>query len=235
MATGEKRRMYGAFAEFAAALSSPLRLMLLELLAQGERSVQDLAAEVEARLGNTSAQLQVLRAAGLVETRREGTRIYYRLAEEGVVRLVDELEAVALRRRADVERAAAAYLGPGGAIEMISREELRRRLREDSIVVIDVRPEMEYEAGHLPGARSIPLEDLAGRLGELPADAEVVAYCRGPFCALAPRAARLLAARGIRALVLEDGFPEWRLRGMPVKAGADRRRAGRDSNPRPTA
>ena len=208
------------FARVGHALANGHRIELLDLLAQGERSVESLAAEAEIGITVTSAHLQVLRRAGLVETRRSGTRIFYRLAGDDVYRLLASLRQVAQQRMAEAERAARAYLGAADDLEPLQRDELLRRVAAGEVVVVDVRPAAEYAAGHIAGAISVPLEVLEARLAELPPGREVVAYCRGPFCALGGRGVELLRRHGRRARRLVDGFPEWRLAGLPVASGA---------------
>ena len=210
------------FAEFAAVgkvLGSPKRLELLDLLAQGARSVDGLASAAEVGVSTCSAHLQTLREAGLVVTRREGKRIFYSLAGDDVAGLWAHLRQVAQLHRPHTELARRAYLGPEDTAA-VGTDELLRRLGTGDIVVLDVRPELEYVAGHLPGAIHIPLEELAERLSELPIDREIVAYCRGQYCVLAHDAVRLLADHGLRAKRATDGVLEWRVVGVPVEAGA---------------
>ena len=207
------------FARVGRAFASGRRVELLDLLAQGERSVEALAAEAEIGVTLASAHLQVLRRAGLVSTRREGTRIFYGLAGDDVYRLLASLRELASTRLAEAERAARAYLGEPDALEPLSRDELLRRVEAGDVVVVDVRPATEYAAGHIAGAISVPLEELEARLAELPPGREVVAYCRGPFCALGPQGVATLRRQGRRARRLADGFPEWRLAGLPVARG----------------
>ena len=204
------------FARVGHALANGRRIELLDLLAQGERSVEALATEAELGITVASAHLQVLRRAGLVETRRSGTRIFYRLAGDDVYRLLAAAREVARTRLAEAERAARAYLGGPDALEPLNREELLRRITAGDVVVVDVRPAAEYSAGHIAGAISVPLDELEARLAELPVGREVVAYCRGPFCALGGRGVEVLRRHGHRARRLADGFPEWRLAGLPV-------------------
>ena len=215
-----KDALYEQFARVGKTLASPRRIELLELLAQGERSVDALARASGLGLTTTSSHLQILRAARLVETRRAGTRILYRLAGEEVLRLVAVLRELAQARLAEVDQLVDAYFAARDALAPIGREELLAQAERGEVLALDVRPREEYEAGHIPGALSIPLDELRARLDELPAGQEVVAYCRGPYCVLAPQAVELLAAQGIRARRLADGFPEWRLAGLPVAAGA---------------
>jgi rhodanese-related sulfurtransferase len=205
-------------ARVAKAFGNGRRLDLLELLAQGERTVESLARAAGQGLTTCSANLQSLRAAGLVATRRDGTRIFYRLAGCDVADLYARLQGVAAGHLADVDVARRAYLGGDGGIEMVGRDELLSRARAGEVVVLDVRPAEEYAAGHIPGAVSIPIGELADRIAELPAGVEVVAYCRGRFCVFAHDAVRLLTARGRAAGRLEDGMIEWRLAGHPVAA-----------------
>jgi rhodanese-related sulfurtransferase/DNA-binding transcriptional ArsR family regulator len=213
-----KDALYGQLARIGGALAAPRRLELLELLAQGERSVETLADLTGMSVANTSRHLLVLRAACLVETRREGNRVFYRLADDAVLGLMVGLRDLASARLAEVERLARDYLEDPGTLEPVSRQELAERLRAGDVILIDVRPWEEYRAGHIPGALSLPVDELEHRLGELPTDLEVVAYCRGPYCVFASEAVRCLARHGYRARRLEDGLPEWRLAGLPVEA-----------------
>lgn len=219
---GDRTSKDALFAEFAAvgkALGNPKRLELLDLLAQGPRSVEDLAAAAALGMSTCSAHLQALREAGLVASRREGKRIYYSLAGTDVAGLWEYLRRVAQAHRPHTELARRAYLGPEDTAA-VGTEELLRRLEGGDVVVLDVRPGAEYAGGHLPGALHIPLEELADRIAELPRDREVVAYCRGQYCVLAHHAVRLLNARGVRARRATDGVLEWRLAGLPVETGA---------------
>ncbi len=230
--TAAKRALFEQLARIPKAVAHPARLELLDLLAQGERSVDELARVTGNGMTTVSAQLQELRRAHLVDTRREGTRIYYRLAGDDVVRFIAALRAVAANRIAEVPPAARRYLGDDTDVEAIDRDELRRRAAAGKVIVVDVRPTLEYEAGHIPGARSIPLDELDARLGELPDDVEIVAYCRGPYCAFAHEAVRRLRHHGRRARRLTDGLPEWRIAGEPVAVGSDAGHLRRRS-PRP--
>ena len=219
---GDRDAKAALFAEFAAvgkALGNPKRLELLDLLAQGPRSVDDLAAAASVGTSTCSAHLQTLREAGLVETRREGRRIFYSLAGDDVAGLWDHLRRVAGAHRPHVEPARRAYLGPDDT-EALATDELLRRLDSGDAVLLDVRPEQEYAAGHLPGAVSVPLEALAGRVAELPHDREIVAYCRGRYCVLAHDAVRLLLAEGRDARRAADGILEWRVAGLLVQDGS---------------
>ncbi len=216
-----KTALYDRLATVAKAVASGRRAELVDVLAQGERSVEDLAGEIDQSVANTSQHLQVLARAGLVSSRREGNRILYRLADADVEELWAAMRAVARSHVDGVDRLAAAYLGARDALEELTRDELARRLDDDSVVVWDVRPTVEFAAGHVPGAVSVPPGEVRRRLGEAPADAEVVAYCRGPFCVYADDAVRALRRKGYRARRLEDGFPEWKRAGLSVAAGED--------------
>jgi rhodanese-related sulfurtransferase/predicted transcriptional regulator len=209
----EKTALFEAIAVMGKAFASPTRLELLDLLAQAPRTVDELSRASEQSSANTSQHLQALHAAGLVARTREGTSMRYRLAGDEVLELWLALRGTSASRLAEVGRAAADYLGED--VEAIDRDELRKRLRRGDVVLIDVRPGEEYDAGHIEGARSIPIDELDERLAELPADREVVAYCRGPFCAYAHEAVRRLRDSGRQARRLDDGWPEWRLAGAP--------------------
>jgi rhodanese-related sulfurtransferase/DNA-binding transcriptional ArsR family regulator len=212
-----KAAVFEQLARVGKALASGKRMELLDLLGQAERPVEALAAAAALNLTTASAHLQTLKQAGLVTTRRDGTRIFYRLAGDDVADLLVRAREVAAAHLPDVAAAHDDYLG-AGEVESIGRAELLRRVADGAVTVLDVRPTAEYTAGHLPGAVNIPLEELAERLGELPVDVDVVAYCRGPYCVFAHDAVRLLADRGRRATRLRDGVLEWRLAGLPVAA-----------------
>lgn len=219
-----KTDLLDELARVGKALGSGRRLELLDLLAQGPRSVADLAAAAGLNLTTASAHLQALRRGGLVTGDRDGTSVRYRLAGSDVAALLDRLRTVASAHLPDVVAARDRYLGPVAADdpahEEIGRDELLRRARAGQIVVLDVRPAIEYRAGHIPGAVSIPAEELPDRLDELPADTDVVAYCRGAWCVLSHDAVRFLSSRGRRAYRLVDGMLEWRLEDRPVEAAA---------------
>lgn len=217
-----KAELFEQLARVGKALGSGKRLELLDLLAQGPRSVADLAATAGLGMTTTSAHLQTLKQAGLVATSREGTTICYRLADIDVAALYAQVRTVAAAHLPDVDAARARYLGvqDGADTEEIGRIELLRRAQAGEVVVLDVRPACEYAAGHIPGAVSIPIDELPSRLAELPADTEVVAYCRGPYCVFAHDAVRLLTTHGRRAVRLADGMLEWRLADQPVTTGA---------------
>ena len=213
-----KDRLYEQLGRIAKGLDSPRRLEMLEVLAQGEHSVEDLAGQTGLSLANTSRHLQVLRGARLVEARKHGLRVFYRLADPEVYDAVRAVRALAERRLAEIDALVRAYLKGRDELETVPREELLRRVRDGSVVVIDVRPPEEYRAGHIDGALSVPLDQLDRRLRELPARKEVVAYCRGPYCLMAYSAVEKLRAKGRRARRLVEGFPEWRAAGLPVRS-----------------
>ena len=220
---GAKAALYDALAESAKALANGRRAELVEVLAQGERPVEELAAEINQSVANTSQHLQRLLRAGLVKARREGTHAYYSLASPEVGALWRALRRATERHVAGLERLAEDYLGDRSGLDVVTRDQLLARLRRGDVVVLDVRPRTEYVAGHIRGAISIPVADLRGRLGEVPHGAQVVAYCRGPYCVYADEAVRLLSDKGIAAARLEDGFPEWEAEGLPSEGGGVRR------------
>jgi rhodanese-related sulfurtransferase/predicted transcriptional regulator len=213
-----KDRLYAELGRVARAIDSPRRLELIDLLAQGERSVENLAREAALSIANTSRHLQILRGARLVETRKQGLRVYYRLAESEVFDVSRAVRSLAERRLADLGRLVQGHLDSRDELEAVPREELVRRVREGRAVVVDVRPVEEYRAGHIPGALSIPVAELDRRLAELPRRKEIVAYCRGPYCVMAYDAVARLRVRGLRARRLVEGLPEWRAAGLPVEA-----------------
>lgn len=219
--TGPKQAIYESLAEVAQALGHAHRLELLEHLAQGERSVEELSARASLTFANASRHLQILRRARLVETERRGKRVLYSLAGDAeVVVLMQALGRVGERNVAEVDRVLADYFRARDALEPVSREDLVSRLHNGLVTVLDVRPEDEFAVGHLPGALNIPLAELERRLGELPADREVIAYCRGPYCVLSFEAVSALRARGYLVHRLEDGYPEWKAAGLPIEAVA---------------
>lgn len=212
-----KQRLYQAIARVAAALGSGGRLQLLEFVAQGERSVDALAAMTGLSVANTSKHLQALRQAGLVSARKEGVRVYYALAGNDVSLLMASLRGVAEHRAADVEKLLQDWLAHRDELEPVSAHEVLKRARAGLVTVLDVRPEDEYAAGHVPGAINVPIEKLEGYLSKLPKRREVIAYCRGPYCLMSFEAVEKLRRRGFKARRLEDGFPEWRAAGLPVE------------------
>ena len=217
-----KDALFDALAGAARALASGRRAEIVDVLAQGERSVDEIAREVGQSLANTSHHLRTLAQAGLVATRRDGTRIFYRLASEQVAALWAALRDVAVEHVAGIDALAEAYVGDRAAVRAVARAELAELVARGDVVVLDVRPAAEYAAGHIPGARSVPPDEVDAHLLDLPEDAEVVAYCRGPYCVYADDAVRALTRRGRRARRLEDGFPEWKRAGLPVAAGEGR-------------
>jgi rhodanese-related sulfurtransferase/DNA-binding transcriptional ArsR family regulator len=214
-----KDALYAQFARIGHALASPKRIELLDLLGQGEKTVEALAEQVSTPVKNTSAHLRVLRQARLVETRRDGTYVYYRLADDDVFRLLRTLETLGHSRLADVQQVVQAYLDGRDALKPVTFQELRRLMREDDVTVVDVRPKDEYEAGHIPGALSVPVSDLKRRLRELPKTREVIAYCRGRYCVYSLDAVTLLRKQGYRARRAHEGLPDWRAAGLPVEVG----------------
>lgn len=216
-----KDQLYEQFARIGKALASSKRLELLDLLAQGERTVEGLAKEASLSIANCSQHLQVLRESRLVEARKEGLYVFYRLADQSVADFWLGLRSLAEDRLADIDRVVRDYFETPGTLEPIGHSELLERVREGSVTVLDVRPIEEYRAGHIPGAVSMPPEELERRLEELPRDQEVIAYCRGPYCVFAVQAVELLRKRGFTARRFEDGIPEWRSAGLPVAMGED--------------
>lgn len=216
-----KDQLFAAWADVAKGLSSPKRIELLEVLAQGERSVDSLAEETHMKLTSVSAHLLALKRARLVESRKEAQFVFYRLADDGVVRALREIQALARARVRAAESELLDYFESGDALQPIGAAELRRRLRLGDITLIDVRPEAEYRAGHIAGALSIPIEQLRRRLRSIPKDRPVVAYCRGPYCLLAVEAATQLRRKGYAVHRFTDGFPGWKADGHPVRTGTD--------------
>jgi rhodanese-related sulfurtransferase len=212
-----KGALFDAFASVAAALGSGRRGEIVDVLAQGERSVEEVALEVGQSVASTSHHLRLLAKSGLARSRRDGNRIVYRLASERVAELWSAVRDVATRHVAEVTVLAGEYMGQRDEVELLSARELDERLEQGKVVVLDVRPEAEYRSGHIAGAISAPLERLESIAPGLPKRREVVAYCRGPYCVYADEAVRLLRARGLRARRLDVGFPEWRRAGLPVE------------------
>jgi rhodanese-related sulfurtransferase len=211
-----KDAVYQQFARIGHAVSSPKRLELLDLLAQGEKTVEQLAEHSATPLKNTSAHLRALRQARLVETRRDGSYVLYRLADDGVVSLLRQIEALGRARLAEVAQVADLYIANRDALEPVSLTELRRRLRDGGVTLLDVRPEDEYASGHIPGAISIPVTQLRRRLAELPRGREIIAYCRGPYCVYSVDAVQILRKHGYQARRTNEGLPDWRARGYPI-------------------
>ena len=216
-----KEALFDGFAQVAKALSNGRRAEIVDILANGERSVESLATEVQQSIANTSQHLQILKNAGLVTPRRNGTFVYYRLASPEVIGFWRALQGIARESRGDIERLVHEYLGDDD-IEELTKDDLWRRLqRKDRLVVLDVRPQEEYEAGHIPGAVSIPLGELKKRVKELPKSKQIVAYCRGPLCALAPEATRYLKSKGYKVKRLAEGAPDWEAGGLPLSRARD--------------
>ena len=216
-----KDRLYGQLARLGKALASPHRLEMLELLAQGERTVDSLASEIGLSLANASQHLKALRQAALVESRKDGLFVYYRLADPSVFELSKVIRSVAERRLAELDRLVHEHFGNRADAEPVPMAELLKRARSKQVVILDTRPATEYRAGHIPGAVSIPVDDLQRRLKELAKGKDYVAYCRGPYCIYADRAVEILRASGRRARRLVEGFPEWRSAGFPVSEGTE--------------
>jgi len=217
-----KNRLYGQFARIGKAVSSPHRLEILELLAQGERTVDSLATELGLSLANASQHLQALRQVALVESRKDGLFVFYRLSDPAIFELSRAIRTVAERQLGDLDRLVRDHFGDRADTEPVEMPELLRRVRSRQVVVLDTRPVNEYAAGHIAGALSVPVEDLQRRLRQFPRDQEYVAYCRGPYCVYADRAVEILRAHGRRARRLVEGFPEWRAAGLPVETGGNR-------------
>jgi len=219
MSTNPKRTAYAAFAAVAKALGHEHRLELLELVAQGERTVERLAECSNLTVANVSQHLQHLRRAGLVSARRQAKFVFYTLADPGVLTLLASLRSVAERNAAEVHLILRTYFHERDAMEPVSRTELARRLKDKTVIVLDVRPEDEYALGHIAGARNVPLSRLKRHLSKLDSKLEVIAYCRGPYCVMSFEAVAALRKLGFKARRLEDGLPEWRAAGLPVEMG----------------
>lgn len=212
-----KDRLYAEFARIGKSLASPHRLEILEVLAQGERTVESVASETGLSVANASRHLQQLRQAQLVLTRREGLFVHYRLTGPEVIALVLALRHTAEQHLAEVDRVVDDFFGDRDEFEPVTPEELARRMANGEVVVLDVRPGQEYAAGHIAGAHSVPVSDISARLAELPREKEYVAYCRGPYCVYADEAVAVLRANGLKAQRLTEGYPEWWLSGRPVR------------------
>ncbi|MGE5192025.1 MAG: ArsR/SmtB family transcription factor [Deltaproteobacteria bacterium] len=212
-----KAELFEQFARVGRAVSAPLRLAILDVLAQSERTVEEIAREIGASVANASQHLQHLRAARLVAARREGLFIYYRLADEKVLRLWQIIREVGEARYSEIDEVVRTYLKERKAMHSVDAEELSRLIRTGDIVVLDVRSPAEYAAGHIPTARSIPVGELQRRLRELPKRRQIVAYCRGPYCVMTDEAVSLLQKRGYRVARLDIGLPDWKLLGLPVE------------------
>ena len=215
-----KDALYTQFARVGQALASPKRIELLELMSQGEKTVERLAEQSATPIKNTSAHLRVLRQARLVETRPHGTYVYYRLADEDVFRFLRAFQRIGRSRLAEVERMAKLYLTSRDELQPVTLKELRRRLRDGDVTVLDVRPREEYDTAHIPGALSIPVAELKRRIREVPKNREVIAYCRGPYCVYSVEAVGILRKHGYQARRTDDGLPDWRAHGLPVVEGS---------------
>jgi rhodanese-related sulfurtransferase/DNA-binding transcriptional ArsR family regulator len=216
-----KNALFDAFASVAKVLGSGRRAEIVDVLTQGERSVEELSLEIGQSVANTSQHLQLLLRSGVVSSRRQGTRVYYRLGSAAVAELWAAVRRVASEHVAELDRLAASYLGDRSAMDTLTQTELSERIAAGDVVVLDVRPEPEFRAGHIAGAVSIPLKELEARLNELPDGQTVVAYCRGPYCVFADEAVRILRGQDIPAVRLEDGYPEWAAAGLPVASGSE--------------
>ena len=213
-----KDQLYEQFARIGKALSNPHRLELIELLAQGERTVEELAAEANLPIANASQHLQVLRAAQLVDVRRDGLYAYYRLGDERVFRVWQALRDLGEMQLAEVNRLVQSFLQERSPLQSINATELVERMEAGNVLILDVRPELEYQSGHIPEARSIPVDELEERLSELPSDQEIIAYCRGPYCVFADEAVTLLQKHGYRSRRLVEGLPDWQALDLPVES-----------------
>jgi rhodanese-related sulfurtransferase len=213
-----KEALFDVLVETARAMGNGRRAELVDVLAQGERSVEELAAEIRQSVANTSQHLQRLLRAGMITSRRSGTRVYYSLAGPAVERLWRALQETAEAHAGELGALALSYLGDRTSLSTINRDELQRRLKQGDVVVLDVRPRPEYDAAHIPGALSIPVDDLKARLRQIPEGRDIVAYCRGSYCVYADDAVRELSDDGRRAMRLEEGFPEWKAAGLPVES-----------------
>jgi len=213
-----KDRLFEQFARIGKALSHPKRLMILDLLAQAERTVEEIVRETAIPVASASQHLQVLKGAWMVESRRKGIHVHYRLADEGVFRAWQAVRTLAEIRLAEVDRVVETYLKDRDALEAVGAPALMECLSDESVIVLDVRPEEEYRAGHIPGALSVPVDALEAALQTLPKNKEIVAYCRGPYCVFSDEAVRALSARGYRASRLTEGLPDWRAAGYPVES-----------------
>ncbi len=211
-----KDAIFGQIALMGKSFASGPRLEILDILCQGPRAVEEVARQAEQSVANTSHHLQVLRRARLVDAHKEGVRVTYRLANEHVCSVYRAVRDLATSRLLEIERVTREFLNDRGAMEPVDREILIARVEKGEVTVLDVRPPEEYQAGHIPGAVSVPLRDLENRIGDLPAEREIVAYCRGPYCVMALEAVEILRARGFRAYRMEEGVPDWKARGLPV-------------------
>ena len=213
-----KSQIHEQFARIAKAIANPHRLEILDLLAQAERSVEELASGTDLSIANASQHLQVLREVHLVESRKDGQHVYYRLTDPEVFRLLQIIREVAVHQLAEVDRIVNTYLGNRQSLEPVTQNELLDRLGDPGLIVLDVRPTLEYRQGHIAGARTIPVDELPSRLSELPLEQEIVAYCRGPYCVFADEAVEILTAQGYKARRLTEGYPDWQIAGLPIQS-----------------
>lgn len=211
-----KDLVYEQFAKMAQAFAAPKRLEIIDVLAQGERDVESLSKQVAMTVANTSRHLQILKQTRLVQSRREGVRIFYRLADEDVLSCWINIRTMAEKRSAEIKEVARIFFEERDTLEPVSKDNLLQRMQEDEVTILDVRPPEEYRAGHIAGALSIPVSELKTRLNEIPRDREIVAYCRGPYCVMSAEAMSILRESGFRALRFKEGLPEWKEAGLPV-------------------
>lgn len=214
-----KERIYGELAQLVKAMSNANRLEILELLAQGAYSVEEVGRQVDISTPNASQHLQVLKRNGLVETKRDGNRIFYRLASSSVYQAWKALRDLGIDRLAEIDRTLQEFRESKHSLETLDHEDLRLKMVQEEVTVLDVRPKQEFAEGHIAGALNIPIEELKEKLDDLPSDREIVAYCRGPFCVFADKAVDLLKEKGFKARRLDEGFPEWKLKQLPVESG----------------
>lgn len=211
-----KEKVYSELAGLAKALSHPFRLQIIDLLAQGSRTVEEIATQIDISIANTSQHLQVLKGANLVNVQKEGHYVHYRLSDERVYAVWQSLRALGMDRLAEIERTLKDFRKQKSSFQSVSIDELLNKVSEDQVVILDVRPEKEFKAGHIPHAISVPIDQLAQKLADLPQGKEIVVYCRGPFCVFADEAVQLLSQQGIQASRLEEGFPDWKSRHLPI-------------------
>jgi rhodanese-related sulfurtransferase/predicted transcriptional regulator len=212
-----KEKVYSELASLTKALAHPFRLQIIDLLAQGSRTVEEIAAQVDISIANASQHLQVLKGANLVSIQKEGHYVHYRLPDERVYKVWQSLRELGIDRLAQIERTLKDFREQKNSFQSLSIDQLLQKVSEDQVIILDVRPEKEFKAGHIPHALSVPIENLAGKIADLPEGKEVVVYCRGPFCVFADEAVQLLSQQGIQAIRLEEGFPDWKSRNLPVQ------------------
>lgn len=215
-----KTKVYSELASLTKAMAHPFRLQIIDLLAQGSRTVEEIASQIDISIANTSQHLQILKGAHLVSVQKEGHYVHYRLADERVYLVWQSLRELGIDHFAEIERTLKDFREQKSSFHSVSIDELLEKISQDNVVILDVRPEKEFRAGHIPQALSIPMEQLAGRIADLPTGKEVVVYCRGPFCVFADEAVELLAANGTKASRLEEGFPDWKSRKLPFQVSS---------------